>query len=692
VSQNYGKYIGFNMQKKLINGSRFLPVAKLSGLLAIVFTLSFFCYSFVPKSLFQKPKGVKTIVIDAGHGGKDPGCNGISHNEKEVTLAIALKLGKLIEENLKDVKVIYTRKTDVFVPLEERAQIANRNNADLFISIHCNAAAKYVTYKGKDGKVHYKTWKDKSGKVHKKEVVNPVPYGSETYVMGIKNEKGKMEVAKRENAAMLLEDNYKTTYDGFDPNSDEAYIIMALDVKQNVEQSAQFAAKIQEAYREKAGRIDKGVQRQSIWVLWRTTMPSILTEVGFLTNPQEEKFLASEKGRQYMAVGIFRAVRKYKDEQEGKIVKYDDEFENQEALENENIIYEREHPGEKDSIAVAEGDTIGQQSTTTELKVEGQDADKYEGLKKAADEKLKEKKFSEAKKLYEQALDVKKDDAYAKSKIEEIDKGIEEAEIKKKEEEKNKVLAEADRKYTSLVAKADKLLNEKKWPDAKKAYNEVVVFRPGDRYSLQKMAEVDDSIKQKAADAEAKAKYQALIVKADKLLSEKKWQDAKSTYMGAATFKPGDEYAKKKIAEIEAIQKELDEKQNRQDTAAVRPNDMLNSYSSQGKKDTIKKETVKKEVKDSVSGRRDLIEFRVQFTSSDKEIASGSPKLKGLDKVTYYKAGVIFKYTAGNFAKPDDAIKYQNKVREMGYKDAFVVAFKNGIRIDYKEALRLIVP
>ncbi|MCD6068640.1 MAG: N-acetylmuramoyl-L-alanine amidase [Bacteroidetes bacterium] len=604
------------MLKKLVNYRRFIYIVKLSGLFILWSLLIFFCLSFSSVYVVPKPKGIKIVVIDAGHGGKDPGCNGATHNEKQVTLAIALKLGKLIEENLKDVKVIYTRKTDVFVELEERAQIANRNNADLFISIHCNAAAKYVTYKGKDGKVHYKTWKDKKGKIHKKEVANPGPYGSETYVMGIKNEKGKMEVAKRENAAMLLEDNYEITYDGFDPNSDEAYIIMTMGVKVNVEQSAKFAARIQEEYKAKAGRIDKGVQRQSIWVLWRTTMPSILTEVGFLTNPQEEKFLASEKGQNYMAIAIFKAFRKYKDDQEGKSVRYDDEYENQEPIENENLIYEREHPKGEDSAAVEETDTLAQAGTTVELKVDDKTTEKYNSLKKAADDKLKEKKFAEAKKIYEQALEVKKDDAYAKSKIEEIDKGTEEAEIKKKEEEKNK------------------------------------------------------------ANAEAEAKYKTLIEKADKLLKEKKWQDAKKAYIDAAVFKPGDKYPKQKIAEIETIQKEIEAKQNEQDSADIKPKDILSTYS--GKKDSVKKET------------KDLVEFRVQFTSSDKELAAGSPKLKGLENVTYYKAGAVLKYTAGSFPKPDDAIRYQAKVRELGHKDAFVVAFKNGVRIDYKEALKLV--
>jgi len=286
----------------------------------------------------DKSNGIKVIVIDPGHGGKDPGCNGVSHKEKDVSLAVALKLGKLIEEHLKDVKVIYTRTTDIFVELEDRAQVANKAKADLFISIHCNAAGKPVIIKDpKTGKKRIKTYKNKKGKLVPVEKPNPLPFGTETYVMGIKNEEGKMKVAQRENSAMLLEDDYKEKYQGFDPESEESYIIMSNYTSSYVIQSANLAMKLQEEYTKKAGRIDKGVHRQSIWVLWRTSMPSILTEIGYLTNPLEEQFLASEKGQEYLAKSIFRGLRKYKDEVEGNKKVYDDDIENQEALENENI-------------------------------------------------------------------------------------------------------------------------------------------------------------------------------------------------------------------------------------------------------------------------------------------------------------------------------------------------------------------
>jgi N-acetylmuramoyl-L-alanine amidase len=280
-----------------------------------IFISLFFVACFLASSFTSKFKpifGVKTVVIDAGHGGKDPGCHGAKYKEKDVALAVALKLGKYIEENMKDVKVVYTRKTDVFLELQQRAEIANKAKADLFICIHCNSAC----------------YRDKK---LKKDICNDDANGAETYVMGIKNEQGKLDVAKRENSAILLEDNYVQKYDGFDPNSDESYIIMSMFTDTYLNQSLNFASKLQKQYKTKAGRQDKGVKRASLWVLWRTYMPSVLTEIGFLTNPAEEQFLGSTKGQDYVASCIFRAFREYKDEIEGTTKKYDDDFEKQET-------------------------------------------------------------------------------------------------------------------------------------------------------------------------------------------------------------------------------------------------------------------------------------------------------------------------------------------------------------------------
>ncbi|MFL5752157.1 MAG: N-acetylmuramoyl-L-alanine amidase [Bacteroidia bacterium] len=546
-----------------------------------------------------RPKGVKTVVIDAGHGGKDPGCNGETHNEKDVTLAVALKLGKLIEENLKDVKVIYTRKTDVFVELEERAQIANRNEADLFISIHCNAASTFVTYT------------DKKGKKRKKEVHNPKPYGSETYVMGIKNEKGKLTVAKRENAAMLMEDNYQKTYNGFDPNSDEAYIIMSMWTGAFVEQSANFASKIQKEYINKAGRVDKGVQRQSIWVLWRTAMPSILTELGFLTNPEEEKFLGSEKGQKYLATSIFRAFRNYKAEVEGSYIKYNDEFENEEALVNENLV---------------KGDTLKVKDEEKENKEDIELLEKYTSLVKQADEKFKERKYTEAKALYAQASELKPDELLPKEKIAEIDKAMNGDKAKQEEEDKAKAKKELEQKYTALIKKADGEFASRKLEAAKISYIEAAELKPGEKYPKDKIKEVDLALKQ-LADRE------------------------------------------------EEERKKEEEEKNKNISAG----DILKNYKDKTPRDSVKKN-------DDLAGN--AIEFKVQFASSDLEIDDKSDKFKNLERVSHYKTGNVYKYTSGIFTNPGEAVKHQSKVRSLGYKDAFVAAFRNGQRIDYNQAIK----
>jgi len=279
--------------------------------ISLVILLSFFSSSYVAKF---EPKnlalfGIKTVVIDAGHGGKDPGCLGQNLKEKDVALAIALKLGKYIEEKNPDVKVIYTRSTDVFVELDERAAIANRNKADLFICIHCNTACS----------IDKKT---------KKINCNEDVFGTETYVMGLHKTNANLNVAKRENAAILLEKNYQKHYDGFDPNSETGYILLTMQQNAYLKQSLNFATKIQKQVKEKAGRVDKGVQQAGFLVLWRTAMPSVLIETEFLSSTASERFVGSEKGQDYMAKSIFSAFRQYKDEVEGKLAKYDDDIEN----------------------------------------------------------------------------------------------------------------------------------------------------------------------------------------------------------------------------------------------------------------------------------------------------------------------------------------------------------------------------
>lgn len=232
---------------------------------------------------------IKTIVIDAGHGGKDPGNLGTGRyktTEKHIVLDISIKLGDYIKEAFPDIEVIYTRDKDVFIGLNERAKLANDNKADLFISIHCNAFK------------------------------NPESHGTESWVMGMHKTEENLKIAQKENSVIFLEDDYEAKYDGFDPNSPESYIALVIFQNAFINQSLDLASKVQRQFKTRVGRIDRGVKQAGFVVISKTTMPAILVELGFLTNKEEEDFLNSENGKVYMASAIFRAFKEYKQEYE----------------------------------------------------------------------------------------------------------------------------------------------------------------------------------------------------------------------------------------------------------------------------------------------------------------------------------------------------------------------------------------
>ncbi|NOX46921.1 MAG: N-acetylmuramoyl-L-alanine amidase [Chlorobi bacterium] len=230
----------------------------------------------------QVDNTINKVVIDAGHGGKDPGALGKKSKEKNIALSVALKTGKLITDGFGDVEVVYTRDTDVFIELHKRAEIANESGADVFISIHCNS--------------------NKSSS----------PYGAETYVMGLHKTQENLDVAKTENAAIYYEENYKDQYEGFDPDSDEGYIVLSMFQSLNINQSIDLAQKVEAALHDSASRKNRGVKQAGFWVLYKTTMPGVLVELGFLSNPKEEAFLISPKGQDKLASSIFNAFKYYK--------------------------------------------------------------------------------------------------------------------------------------------------------------------------------------------------------------------------------------------------------------------------------------------------------------------------------------------------------------------------------------------
>jgi N-acetylmuramoyl-L-alanine amidase len=260
--------------------------------LTLICSLALFSVSSVwSKSDFSgntEEKRISVVVIDPGHGGKDFGASVGTAKEKDIVLDLALRLGNSIKAKYPEIKVIYTRSKDVFIPLYDRANIANKNKADLFISIHVNGTDKTSVQ------------------------------GTETFVLGQHRSKDNLEVAKKENSVILLEDDYNTKYEGFDPNSPESYIMFELVQDEYLEQSVLFASAIQNQFRQYAKRIDRSVKQAGFLVLRQTTMPSVLIEVGFISHANERSYLLSEKGKAALSTSIFNAFSDYKKKIENK--------------------------------------------------------------------------------------------------------------------------------------------------------------------------------------------------------------------------------------------------------------------------------------------------------------------------------------------------------------------------------------
>lgn len=250
------------------------------------------CYMLLMALLLTAPLLAQdarfTVVIDAGHGGHDPGAMGAISREKDINLNVSLDLGAIIEQKYRDVKVVYTRKTDRYLTLQERADVVNNNHADLFICIHTNSAQSSAAY------------------------------GAESFTLGLAKTKANLDVAMRENSVITLEENYKTKYQGFDPNSVDSYIMFEFMQDKYIDRSIAFASTIQKQFRNYCNRSDRGVRQAGFWVLHRSACPSVLIEVGFISNPAEERYLASDQGQKEMATAIFNAFVDYKHDHDKK--------------------------------------------------------------------------------------------------------------------------------------------------------------------------------------------------------------------------------------------------------------------------------------------------------------------------------------------------------------------------------------
>jgi len=276
-----------------------------------------------PEPAFSQPGNdpnykLKTVVLDAGHGGRDPGAMVGKKMEKDIALGIILKLGHYIEKYMPDVKVVYTRDSDFFVPLYKRAEIANKIKADLFISVHANICG------------------------------TPSIHGTETYALGLHRTEDNLEVAKKENSVILLEKDHTTRYEGFDPNSSESYIMFELVQNEFLDQSLMFASDVEDQFRTRAGRRDRGVRQAGFLVLRETSMPSVLIETGYMSNKKELNYLESDNGRAIIASAIFRAFRKYKETIEARSNYHTQLVENKKEEVKPAI----------DSLAVSKRDTV----------------------------------------------------------------------------------------------------------------------------------------------------------------------------------------------------------------------------------------------------------------------------------------------------------------------------------------------
>jgi len=265
-----------------------------------------------------------TVVLDAGHGGHDPGAQSALSKEKDINLSVVLDLGAIIEQKLKDVKVVYTRKTDKYLTLQERADVVNDHHADLFICIHTNASP------------------------------SPAAYGAETFTLGLAKTRTNLDVAMRENSVILLEEDYRTKYKGFDPKSVDSYIMFEFMQDKYIDKSVEFSSIIQKQFVSYCQRADRGVRQAGFWVLHRSACPSVLVELGFISNQAEERYLTSERGQKEMATAIFNAFIDYKrarDKRSGRQIsnvskieqksKADDHDQKQPVVTNDSF----QHPG-----------------------------------------------------------------------------------------------------------------------------------------------------------------------------------------------------------------------------------------------------------------------------------------------------------------------------------------------------------
>ena len=573
------------------------PWARFVGILILFLIMGWGSGACVASAATKRPF---VLVIDAGHGGKDAGAVGQLTKEKDINLNVALALGRLVEKNCPDVKVIYTRKTDVFVTLQGRAEIANRNKANLFISVHTNSSP----------------------------VGKAAPMGAETYTLGMHRAADNLEVAKRENSVITQENNYKQTYHNFDPRKSESYIIFEFLQDRNMQQSVDLARAIQRNYTS-SGRKNKGVHQAGFLVLRATSMPSVLTELGFISNAEEEKFLHSQEGVATLARAIFEGFKAYRQKHYAQDVesleKSNDEGENQTLVAENEPNSDEPSPLDKVRDAVS----VPQPVDVSTLKAEMVP--------------VTTRPFGQPAALVQKVSG-------------EINKVISQPELPPVPAVINNVASTTTAAVAKEVAAAAPIVNNVASTPA--VTKDAVANRPTTTVVAQQ-----DSL---VPVIPAVVAVQPVTTTSPAVAENKVRQaDNKSSQPEIKTqTAPQDNKTSQTKAQTKAPAKTQDNTKA-QDTKKTQDNTK-----------NIEKKTNKRPI------------FKLQLFTIDHALRSDDRHFKGLSPVEYYEEGGRYKYTYGATANYEDAKRLQKDIIDK-FPEAFVVAFLNQQRIELAEAIKL---
>lgn len=572
------------------------PWARFVGILILFLIMGWGSGACVASAATKRPF---VLVIDAGHGGKDAGAVGQLTKEKDINLNVALALGRLVEKNCPDVKVIYTRKTDVFVTLQGRAEIANRNKANLFISVHTNSSP----------------------------VGKAAPMGAETYTLGMHRAADNLEVAKRENSVITQENNYKQTYHNFDPRKSESYIIFEFLQDRNMQQSVDLARAIQRNYTS-SGRKNKGVHQAGFLVLRATSMPSVLTELGFISNTEEEKFLHSQEGVATLARAIFEGFKAYRQKHYAQDVapteNGNDEGENQTLVAENEPNSDAPSPLDKVRDAVS----VPQPVDVSTLKAEMVP--------------VTTRPFGQP------AAPVQKVSG-------EINKVISQPELPPVTAVVNNVASSTTPAVTKDVAVAVPIVNNVASTPA--VTKDAVANRP-----TTVVAQPDSLVPVIPAVATVQP-----VTTTSPAVAENK------------VVQPDNKSSQPEIKTQTAPQDNKTSQTKVQTKAPAKTQDTTKTQDTEKTQDNTKKIEKK-------TNERPI--FKLQLFTIDHALRSDDRHFKGLSPVEYYEEGGRYKYTYGATVNYEDAKRLQKDIIDK-FPEAFVVAFLNQQRIELAEAIKL---